>query len=57
MLALLALGTMNLAAMAIVTLVISLEKLLPRPLPIVRLSGTLAIIVGAAMLLRPLWLP
>jgi predicted metal-binding membrane protein len=54
MLALLALGAMNLAAMAIVTLVISLEKLLPRPLPFVRLSGALAIIIGAAMLLRPL---
>jgi hypothetical protein len=37
--------------------VISLEKLLPRPVPFVRLSGALAIIIGSSMLLRPLFLP
>jgi predicted metal-binding membrane protein len=52
MLVLMVLGVMDLAVMAIVSVVIALEKLLPKPEPLVRLSGLAAIAVGLFMLLR-----
>ncbi len=52
MLILLVLGIMNLAAMAIVASFIAVEKLAPRPLWWIRLSGSAAIMGGVATLLR-----
>ena len=56
MLALLALGAMNLAVMAILAAVIAVEKLAPRPDLAVRLSGAAAFVLGIAMMLRPILL-
>ena len=50
MLALLALGAMNPAAMVIVAVVIATEKLAPKPELVIRLSGALALIIGFATL-------
>jgi predicted metal-binding membrane protein len=52
MLALLALGAMNPAAMVIVAVVIATEKLAPKPELISRISGALAILAGCAMVLQ-----
>jgi len=55
MLALLVLGTMNLFFMTAVAGVIALEKLFPRPKPVVFLTGILAIVAGTAILVRALF--
>jgi predicted metal-binding membrane protein len=52
MLALLVLGAMNLSVMALIAVVITLEKLAPNPELMARISGALAILVGSAMVLR-----
>jgi predicted metal-binding membrane protein len=52
MLVLLVLGVMDLAVMAIVAVVIALEKLFPKPEPIIWLSGLAAMAVGLVMLMR-----
>ena len=52
MLVLLVLGVMDLAVMAIVAVVIALEKLLPKPRPIVQLSGLAAIAIGLFIIFR-----
>ena len=54
MLVLLALGTMNLAAMTGVAGVIALEKLLPRPDLVVRLAGVTSIVAGLVLVARSL---
>jgi predicted metal-binding membrane protein len=54
MLALLALGLMNLAAMTAVAAVISLEKLLPRPGLVVRVAGVASIAAGLVLVARSL---
>ena len=46
MLALLALGAMNMAAMLVVAIVISMEKLLPQPEWVVKISGVSAVGLG-----------
>jgi predicted metal-binding membrane protein len=46
---LLTLGMMNLLVIALVTLLISMEKLMPSPRLIMRLSGVAAVIAGIAM--------
>jgi predicted metal-binding membrane protein len=51
MLALLALGAMNPAVMALVAVLIAMEKLMPKPEPVVRASGFLALIAGTVMIL------
>jgi hypothetical protein len=43
---------MDLAVMAIVAVVIALEKLFPKPEPIIWLSGLAAMAVGLVMLMR-----
>jgi predicted metal-binding membrane protein len=43
------LGVMNLLVMAVVTIVITAEKLLPRPEVTVRLAGLITIIAGIVM--------
>jgi predicted metal-binding membrane protein len=55
MLALLMLGVMDLAVMAIVAAVIAVEKLAPDPRPFVRLSGVAALVIGVIQLLRPIF--
>ena len=57
MLALLALGAMNLTVMVVVALQIAMERLAPKPDLLLRLSGTVAIIIGAAKMFRPVFLP
>lgn len=52
MLALLALGAMNPFVMFAIAVIIALEKLLPNPQPIVRLSGVVAIIGGILIALQ-----
>jgi len=51
-LVLLALGMMNPAVIVLVTAVIAMEKLMPRPEVIVRLSGIIAVIAGLIMISR-----
>jgi predicted metal-binding membrane protein len=52
MLALLVLGAMNLAVMAIITTIITAEKLLPYSERIVRLFGFIALLAGTLMIVR-----
>jgi len=52
MLALLAMGTMNLCAMALVTLVITAERLAPVPQRVARLAGLAIVAVGAVTIAR-----
>ena len=54
MLALLVLGSMNLAVMIVITAVISMEKLMPTPQPIVRFSGVAIATTGAVVMTRSL---
>ncbi|HEV2971327.1 MAG TPA: DUF2182 domain-containing protein [Pirellulales bacterium] len=49
---LLALGMMNPAAIVLVTAVIAMEKLMPKPELVVRLSGIIAMIVGLILISR-----
>jgi hypothetical protein len=51
MLVLLALGMMSPAVIVLVTVVIAMERLLPKPELIVRLSGIVAVIVGLLMMI------
>jgi predicted metal-binding membrane protein len=51
-LVLLALGMMNPAVIGMTAAVIAMEKLLPRPEPIVRISGIVALVVGTIMIGR-----
>ena len=55
MLTLLALGAMNLTVMTIVAGLIAMEKLLPKPEVIVRISGIAAVGAGLAMMAQPLF--
>ena len=55
MLSLLALGAMNLTVMAIIAVVIAMEKLIPKPELVVRISGIVAVCVGLVMMMRPLF--
>jgi predicted metal-binding membrane protein len=55
MLALLALGVMNLTVMTIVAVLIAMEKLMPKPARIVRISGTAAVGAGLVMMTQPLF--
>jgi predicted metal-binding membrane protein len=52
MLALLVLGVMNLTMMIIITLVITVEKLLPRPERTTRLFGVIALLTGLGIFVR-----
>ena len=52
MLALLMVGAMNPLAMLVIAGVISLEKLLPKPRPVIYLTGIVAVGAGIATLLR-----
>jgi predicted metal-binding membrane protein len=54
MMALLVLGTMNLGVMILVTAVITMEKLMPKPEFLVRISGIAALITGGVMIARAL---
>jgi len=54
MIALLAAGMMNPLVMLAIAVVIALEKLLPNPKPIIRLTGITAILAGIAMMLAAL---
>jgi predicted metal-binding membrane protein len=51
MLALLVLGAMDLTIMALIAVVITLEKLAPNPELIARISGSMALLLGVAMIL------
>jgi predicted metal-binding membrane protein len=55
MLALLALGAMNLGVMTLVAAVIAMEKLMPKPKLLVRCFGIVAVMVGMAMASRALF--
>jgi predicted metal-binding membrane protein len=55
MLTLLALGAMNLTVMAIIAVVIAMEKLMPKPELVVRISGIVAVCSGLVMMVRPLF--
>jgi predicted metal-binding membrane protein len=57
MFALLILGMMNLTLMTIITAVITIEKLLPRPEQTTRLFGALALLLGLAILVQRAFLP
>jgi predicted metal-binding membrane protein len=57
MLALLVLGAMNLTLMAIITGIIAVEKLLPRPEQSARLFGAVALLLGLAILVQRAFLP
>jgi predicted metal-binding membrane protein len=50
----LVLGAMDLTVMAIVAAVIALERLLPRPEPIVRMTGMFAVVTGTVLIGRAL---
>jgi predicted metal-binding membrane protein len=52
MLALLAIGMMDLVAMAAVTLAISAERLAPVPLRVARVAGGVIVLVGVLMIVR-----
>jgi predicted metal-binding membrane protein len=52
MLALLAIGMMDLVAMAAVTLAISAERLAPAPLRVARVAGVAIVVVGVLTMLR-----
>ncbi len=52
MLALLAVGTMNLVAMAAVTIAISAERLAPAPLRVARMAGLAIVVVGVVTIAR-----
>jgi predicted metal-binding membrane protein len=52
MLALLAIGMMDLVAMAAVTLAISAERLGPAPLRVARLAGAAIVVVGVLTIAR-----
>jgi predicted metal-binding membrane protein len=52
MLALLAIGMMNLVAMAVVTLAISAERLAPAPLRVARVVGVAIVVVGVLTIAR-----
>jgi len=52
MLALLALGVMDLALMTVVALAITAERVLPRPVPVARVTGVVALVAGAVWLAR-----
>jgi predicted metal-binding membrane protein len=52
MLALLAIGMMDLVAMAAVTLAISAERLAPAPLRVARLTGVVIFLVGVLTIVR-----
>jgi predicted metal-binding membrane protein len=54
MLALLALGAMNLAAMAVVAVAIAMEKLMPGPERVVRIFGVAAVVAGMVVTVRAL---
>ena len=54
MLPLLVLGSMNLTVMIVVTAVITMEKLMPSPEPIVRFSGAAIATTGAVVIARSL---
>jgi predicted metal-binding membrane protein len=54
-LALVILGAMNFFVMFAVALLISLEKLLPKPGGFVRLTGTLSLAAGLIIAIRPFW--
>jgi predicted metal-binding membrane protein len=55
MVALLALGAMNLTVMAIVASLIAMEKLMPKPEMVVWISGTAAVGAGLFMMAQPLF--
>jgi predicted metal-binding membrane protein len=50
--ALLVLGAMDLTVMVFVAVVIAMEKLVPKPEPVVRLFGVVAIVTGIVLVLR-----
>ncbi len=52
MLALLVLGAMNLTVMVLITAFIALEKLLPKPEPVVRILGAALAVTGAIFIVR-----
>jgi len=52
MLALLAIGMMDLVAMAAVTLAISAERLAPAPLRVARVTGVVIFLVGVLTIVR-----
>jgi len=52
MLILLVMGVMNLTAMALVSVIIALEKLAPRPERIVKLTGLCSLGAGIVMIVR-----
>jgi predicted metal-binding membrane protein len=52
MLALLAIGMTDLAAMAAVTLAITLERLAPAPLRVARMAGAAIVVVGVLTIAR-----
>jgi predicted metal-binding membrane protein len=54
MVALLVLGSMNLLVMALIAVVIAMEKLMPNPKLFVRLFGVIAVVAGIAMTSRAL---
>ena len=54
MLALLVLGTMNLAVMVVIAAEIAMEKLMPKPGPVVRVSGVVAVAAGLGIIVRTL---
>jgi predicted metal-binding membrane protein len=54
MLALLALGAMNLTVMILIAATIATEKLVPKPEPFVRIFGIAALIIGAIAIARSL---
>lgn len=55
MLALLMVGAMNPLAMSVIAIVISLEKLLPKPRPVIYLTGIVAVGAGIVTMLRPVF--
>jgi predicted metal-binding membrane protein len=55
MLTMVALGAMNLTVMTIVASLIAMEKLLPKPEMVVRISGIAAVGVGLFMMAQPLF--
>jgi len=56
MLALLVLGAMNLTLMTVIALVITVEKLLPRPEETARLFGAAALLIGLGILVQRVFL-
>jgi predicted metal-binding membrane protein len=54
MLAMVVLGAMDVTVMVVVAVLIALEKIIPRPEWIVRISGAAAVAIGAAMIVHSL---